>query len=83
MRERALVIGGTGPTGVHIVQGLVARGYAVAILHRGLHETEATPPEVEHLHADPFDEGALTRASRGGPSSWSSRCTAGCAGSRR
>ena len=26
---RALVVGGTGPTGPYVVQGLLARGYAV------------------------------------------------------
>ena len=33
---RALVIGGTGPTGTPIVRGLVDRGYEVTIVHRGL-----------------------------------------------
>jgi nucleoside-diphosphate-sugar epimerase len=56
---RALVIGGTGPTGIPLVEGLVARGHAVAILHRGLHERDETPASVEHVHADPYDESAL------------------------
>ena len=50
---RALVVGGTGPTGPFIVEGLLERGYQVAILHRGTHELPETPPQVEHLHADP------------------------------
>jgi nucleoside-diphosphate-sugar epimerase len=52
---RVLVVGGTGPTGPHIVEGLVGRGHDVTILHRGVHE----PPElagIEHLHADPHFE---------------------------
>jgi nucleoside-diphosphate-sugar epimerase len=49
---KALVVGGTGPTGPHIVQGLVERGYDVAILHRGTHEVAELPP-VEHIHGDP------------------------------
>ena len=58
---KALVIGGTGPTGHHIVNGLIARGYAVEILHRGTHEIDEIPPEVVHHHADPYDP-ALLRA---------------------
>jgi nucleoside-diphosphate-sugar epimerase len=60
--ERALVVGGTGPTGIWIVHGLLARGYEVAILHRGLHERAETPDGVEHIHADPYDEAALRGA---------------------
>jgi len=62
MGERVLVVGGTGPTGIPIVRGLVERGHAVAILHRGRHETEETPAGVEHLHHDPYDEGSLRLA---------------------
>ena len=51
---KALVIGGTGPTGHHIVNGLLARGYTVEILHRGTHEIAEIPPEVAHHHADPY-----------------------------
>ena len=32
---KALVVGGTGPTGPIIVQGLLDRGYEVTIYHRG------------------------------------------------
>lgn len=49
---KVLVVGGTGPTGPHIVGGLLSRGCEVTIFHRGAHE----PPElahVEHLHGDP------------------------------
>jgi nucleoside-diphosphate-sugar epimerase len=56
---RALVIGGTGPTGVHVVRGLVDRGYEVTIVHRGLHERVETPPQVLHLHRDPYDDDDL------------------------
>ena len=56
---KALVIGGTGPTGHHIVNGLLARGYTVEILHRGTHEIEEIPPEVVHHHADPYDPTVL------------------------
>ena len=57
--ERALVVGGTGPTGVPIVAGLVERGYDVTILHRGLHERDDTPGSVRHLHHDPYDDDGL------------------------
>ena len=50
---RALVVGGTGPTGPYIVNGLLERGYDVAIFHRGTHEISEIPPEVEHIHGDP------------------------------
>jgi nucleoside-diphosphate-sugar epimerase len=60
-----LVIGGTGPTGIPLVQGLVERGYRVAILHRGTHERDETPAAVEHLHADPYDEVSLRGALAG------------------
>jgi len=51
----ALVIGGTGPTGPHVVNGLLERGYRVTILHSGRHESELIPDHVEHLHTDAFD----------------------------
>jgi nucleoside-diphosphate-sugar epimerase len=56
---RALVVGGTGPTGIPIVSGLVDRGFRVTILHRGSHERAETPPVVEHRHHDPYDEASL------------------------
>jgi nucleoside-diphosphate-sugar epimerase len=62
---KVLVIGGTGPTGIPIVRHLVENGHDVAILHRGTHERPETPPQVAHLHADPFDEGSLRAALEG------------------
>jgi nucleoside-diphosphate-sugar epimerase len=56
---RALVIGGTGPTGLPLVRGLVDRGFDVTIMHRGTHEREETPSEVTHLHTDPYDNDAV------------------------
>ena len=50
---KALVIGGTGPTGPFIVEGLVKRGFETTIYHRGTHEVEL-PPSVKHIHGDPF-----------------------------
>ncbi len=65
MAARALVVGGTGPTGPFIVNGLRARGYATAILHRGTHEIAEIPADVEHLHTDPYDGAALDAALAG------------------
>ncbi len=59
---RALVIGGTGPTGHFIVNGLRARGFTVTIFHSGRHEVPEIPPDVVHLHGDPFAPGALEAA---------------------
>ncbi len=55
---KALVIGGTGPTGPFIVEGLLDRGFGVTIYHRGTHEVEFTRP-VKHIHGDPFNKADL------------------------
>ena len=52
--QKALVIGGTGPTGPSLVNGLRQRGFATAILHTGRHEVDTIPPDVEHIHTNPF-----------------------------
>ncbi len=62
---QTLVIGGTGPTGPFIVNGLRARGHEVVILHTGHHEVDEIPPDVEHIHTDPFDAEALRSALSG------------------
>jgi nucleoside-diphosphate-sugar epimerase len=62
---RALIIGGTGPTGPHIVNGLEARGYDVTILHTGRHETDLIAHSVEHIHTDPFDPEATSATLHG------------------
>ena len=59
---RTLVIGGTGPTGIHLVRGLIDRGHEVVILHRGTHERPETPSDIEHIHADPYDMESLSVA---------------------
>lgn len=58
-RPRALVIGGTGPTGPFVVEGLHERGYVVTILHGGQHEVELPVPNVRHIHVDPHFEETL------------------------
>lgn len=49
---KVLVVGGTGPTGPHVVRGLLGRGDDVTIFHRGVHEPPE-PADVEHIHGDP------------------------------
>ena len=52
---KALVIGGTGPSGPSVVRGLCERGFETTILHSGAHEPPEIPAEVEHLHTDAYD----------------------------
>lgn len=56
----ALVVGGTGPTGVPIVEGLIERGYSVTVFHTGAHPAEFTQ-EVERVLGDPRDAGDIAR----------------------
>jgi nucleoside-diphosphate-sugar epimerase len=46
-----LVLGGTGPTGPYVIDGLLDRGYDVTMMHGGFHEAEFKGP-VEDLHGD-------------------------------
>ncbi|MCP5039923.1 MAG: NAD-dependent epimerase/dehydratase family protein [bacterium] len=62
---KALMIGGTGPTGVPVVQGLIERGYAVEMLHTGRNEVAETPREVVHIHADVYDPDQLEQVLEG------------------
>nr|HPU53079.1 NAD-dependent epimerase/dehydratase family protein [Burkholderiaceae bacterium] len=50
-----LIVGGTGPSGVCIVEQFLAAGYAVTIYHTGRHEAEYSGP-TEHIHGDPREE---------------------------
>jgi nucleoside-diphosphate-sugar epimerase len=52
MSKRALVIGGTGPTGPLLIRGLEQRGYDVAMLNRGSHPLEELA-DIELIKADP------------------------------
>ena len=62
---KALVFGGTGPTGPYVIDGLLKRGYQVTIFHRGTHEIDL-PQEVEHIHGDPHFVETLEEALGGG-----------------
>lgn len=59
-----LVIGGTGPTGPHLVNGLLRQGHDVVILHGGFHEVEFEQ-EIEHIHTDPHFSETLEPALAG------------------
>ncbi len=50
---KALIVGGTGPSGPFLANGLIERGYKVTIFHRGTHEILEIVPEVAHIHGDP------------------------------
>jgi hypothetical protein len=50
--QKALVIGGTGPSGPDVVHGLLERGFDTTIFHAGAHEVPL-PSEVRHVHGDP------------------------------
>jgi nucleoside-diphosphate-sugar epimerase len=61
---RALVVGGTGPTGPYVIEGLIKRGYEISILHRGVHEIDL-PSQVQHIHCDPNFTETLEQALSG------------------
>lgn len=60
--QTALVVGGTGPTGPFVVNGLIERGFDVTIMHTGRHEQPEIGPEVAHIHTDPFDRNSSAEA---------------------
>jgi nucleoside-diphosphate-sugar epimerase len=52
MAQTALVIGGSGPTGPFIVEGMRQRGFRVSVLSRGVHNYPF-PGDVERIVGDP------------------------------
>lgn len=58
---RALLVGGTGPSGPHMLAGLVERGFDVTMFHTGRHEV-AGGPDVPHVHGDPFTADGIADA---------------------
>lgn len=59
--RRALLIGGTGPTGPHLLAGLLDRGLDVTMFHTGRHEIPGQP-DVPHIHGDPFSAEGIAQA---------------------
>jgi nucleoside-diphosphate-sugar epimerase len=62
---KALVIGGTGPTGPHIINGLVERGYSVTMLNRGSREPLGVTAKVDRIIGDPHFPDTLEDALSG------------------
>ena len=56
--RRVLVVGGTGPTGVPLVNAFLEAGDDVTVFHSGKHEAEFEAP-VAHLHGDARDAEAI------------------------
>lgn len=59
--RRALLVGGTGPTGPHMLRGLLDRGFDVTVFHTGRHEVDGAP-EVPHVHGDPWSADGIAEA---------------------
>lgn len=64
MPKSAIVVGGTGPSGVPLVENLLVAGFAVTVFHSGRHEVEFSTP-VEHIHADARADDAINEAVAG------------------
>lgn len=75
MGRRILVVGGTGPSGVPIVNRFLRAGDAVTVFHTGTHEVEFES-STEHIHADAREPEAIRTAVAG--RSWDvAVCTSG------
>ncbi len=59
-----LVVGGTGPSGVPIVNAFLAAGDRVTVFHSGAHEAEFIG-ETDHIHADSRDAADIARVFAG------------------
>ncbi|UUX99226.1 NAD(P)-dependent oxidoreductase [Sphingomonas sp. J315] len=64
MTRRALVVGGSGPTGPLVVNGLIERGFAVSVLSTGRHPVKFAG-SVERITADPHFSESLEAALAG------------------
>ena len=60
MKIRTLVVGGTGPTGVHIVNFLIQAGHEVSIFNSGKHDSGVKfAGQVERIYGNPRDEDSV------------------------
>jgi nucleoside-diphosphate-sugar epimerase len=60
MKIRTLVVGGTGPTGVHIVNFLIQAGHEVTIFNSGKHDSGVEfAGQVERIYGNPRDEDSV------------------------
>ncbi len=63
MSPSALVVGGTGPTGLHIVNFLLAAGFETTVFNSGRHDSGVTfAGPVERLFGDARDEPSFAGA---------------------
>lgn len=62
---RALLIGGAGSTGRHLIDGLLDRGCRLTVLNRGSRPDAGAPPDVERIKADPHFAETLAPALSG------------------
>ena len=62
--KTALLIGGTGPSGPHLVDGLAERGFDIAMFHTGRHELDDMR-DLEHIHGNPFTADGISEALAG------------------
>jgi nucleoside-diphosphate-sugar epimerase len=62
--ERAVILGATGPTGIHLAAALSANGTAVRVVARGKAQLDRLFPDraVEKVEADMLDEADAARA---------------------
>ena len=56
--KHALVVGGSGPSGPYMLQGLLDRGFEVTMFHTGRHEPDDLPP-VHHVHGNPYEKDSI------------------------
>ena len=66
---KVLFIGGTGPTGLPIVRGLLDAGHDLTLVNRGLHP-KPEQAGIPTITADPYDEASLAAAL--GSTTWDS-----------
>jgi len=73
--SRVLIVGGTGPSGVPLVENFLRAGAEVTIYHTGSHEAVFSGA-VSHLHGDPRDPASIAATLAG--SRWDvAVCTSG------
>ncbi|MAG81305.1 MAG: hypothetical protein CMN89_03095 [Sutterellaceae bacterium] len=58
MSKKALLVGGSGASGLHIARELEARGFDVTIFHTGQHELKEIQ-RYEHIHGDPHFKASI------------------------
>ena len=59
--RKALIVGGTGPSGPCVVRGLLERGFETTVFHTGRHEVadDAALASALHLHGNPYDADSI------------------------